>query len=102
MASFIDNNKKSIDLVKKFLDAEIQVRHIKNLPSMNFSFNSNNIQTTIGGMEDGKFMSKLLVSNEPAYVTQFTLFFNDLWDKYGIDAEERIKDIEEDIDYDMR
>jgi two-component system, OmpR family, sensor histidine kinase VicK len=99
--TFIDNNKKSIDLVKKFLDAEIQVRHIKNLPSMNFSFNSNNIQTTIGGMEDGKFMSKLLVSNEPAYVTQFTLFFNDLWNKYGIDAEERIKDIEEDMDYDI-
>jgi two-component system, OmpR family, sensor histidine kinase VicK len=99
--TFIDNNTKSIDLVKKFLDAGIQVRHIKNLPSMNFSFNSNNIQTTIGGMEDGKFMSKLLVSNEPAYVTQFTLFFNDLWDKYGIDAEERIKDIKEDMDYDI-
>lgn len=97
--TFIDNNKNSIDLVKKFLDAGIQVRHIKNLPSMNFSLNSNSIQTTIGGMEGGKFMSKLLVSNEPAYVTQFTLFFNDLWDKYGIDAEERIKDIEEDMDY---
>ena len=47
--TFIDNNKKSIDLVKKFLDAGIQVRHIKNLPSMNFSFNSNSIQATIGG-----------------------------------------------------
>ena len=52
-------------------------------------------------MEDGKFMSRLLVSNEPAYVTLFKLFFNDLWDKYGIDAEERIKDIEEGMDYDI-
>ncbi len=99
--TFIENNKKSIDIVKEFLDAGIQVRHIKNLPSMNFSFNSNSIQTTLGSMEEGKFMSRLLVSNEPAYVTQFTLFFNDLWDKYGIDAKERIKDIEEGMDYDI-
>src|SRR3954462_11163130 len=41
--TFIDNNKKNIDLVKKFLDAGIQVRHIKNLPSINFSFNNNRI-----------------------------------------------------------
>ncbi|HEX5519591.1 MAG TPA: HAMP domain-containing sensor histidine kinase, partial [Candidatus Nitrosocosmicus sp.] len=99
--TFIENNKKSIDIVKEFLDAGIQVRHIKNLPSMNFSFNSNSIQTTLGSMEEGKFMSRLLVSNEPAYVTQFTLFFKDLWDKYGIDAKERIKDIEEGMDYDI-
>ena len=99
--TYIGNNKNSVELVKKFLDAGIQVRHIKNLPSMNFSFNSNSIQTTIGNMEEGKFMDRLLISNEPTYVKHFMLFFNDLWNKHGIDAKERIKDIEEGIDYDI-
>jgi len=99
--TYIDNDKNSVELVKKFLDAGIQVRHIKNLPSMNFSFNNNSIQTTIGSMEEGKFMDRLLISNEPAYVKHFMLFFNDLWNKNGIDAKERIKDIEEGMDYDI-
>ena len=35
----------------------------------------------------------LLVSNEPAYVNHFHFIFEDLWVK-GIDAEDRIRDIE--------
>src|SRR6476659_3898364 len=99
--TYIDNNKNSVELVKKFLDAGIQVRHIKNLPSMNFSFNSNSIQTTIGNMEEGKFMDRLLISNEPTYVKHFMLFFQNLWNNYGIDAAEKVKDIEEGKEYDI-
>jgi two-component system, OmpR family, sensor histidine kinase VicK len=98
--TFIDNNKNSIELAKAFLKEGIQVRHIKNLPSMNFSVDSKSIQATIEGMDKGKLMNNLLVSNEPAYVKHFMLFFKDLWDNQGIDALERIKDIEEGLDYD--
>jgi two-component system, OmpR family, sensor histidine kinase VicK len=98
--TFIDNDKKSIELVNEFLDAGIQVRHIKNLPSMNFSVDSKSIQATIDSMDKGKLMNKLLVSNEPAYVNHFNLYFQELWNNYGIDAKERIKNIEEGLDHD--
>ena len=68
---------------------------------MNFSVDSNSIQATIEGLDKGEIMNSLLVSNEPAYVKHFTLFFNDLWSNQGIDAAERIKDIEEGMEYDI-
>ena len=98
--TYIDNNKSSIDLVKKFLDAGIQVRHIKNLPPMNFSVDSKSIQATIEGMDKGKLMNNLLVSNEPAYIKHYMMFFQELWNDYGVDAKERIRNIEEGMDYD--
>ena len=58
--TYIDDNQKTIQLVKRFLNDGIQVKHIKNLPSMNFSFDSKNIQATIERMDDGKLMDSLL------------------------------------------
>jgi two-component system, OmpR family, sensor histidine kinase VicK len=99
--TYIDGKKNNIDLVKKFINAGIQVKHIKNLPSMNFSVDANSIQATIERMDNGIFMNSLLVSNESAYVKHFTLFFQELWNNYGIDAVERIKDIKEGMEYDI-
>src|SRR4029078_12152032 len=82
-----------------FLDAGIQIRHIKNLPSMNFSFDSKSIQLTIERMDKGRLMNSLLISNEPAYIKHFTSYFQELWNNYGIDALERIKDIEEGMEH---
>ena len=45
-------------------------------------------------MEGGRMVQSLLVSNEQAYVSHFYSIFEDLWAK-GIDAEDRIKDIDE-------
>jgi signal transduction histidine kinase len=98
--TFIANDKECIELVKKFLEAGIQVRHLKNMPSMNFSVDGKSIQATIDSMDKGKLMNKLLVSNEPAYVNHFNLYFQELWNNFGIDAKERIRNIEEGLDYD--
>ncbi len=97
----LDNNKNNIEVVKRFLKTGIQVRHTKNLPSMNFAVDSKSIQATIERMDKGKLMNSLLVSNEPAYVNHFMLFFQELWNNYGIDATERIKDIEVGMEYDI-
>jgi signal transduction histidine kinase len=48
-------------------------------------------------MEGGKPMEHLLISNEPAYISHYNYVFEELW-KNGIDAAERIKDIESGID----
>ncbi len=94
------DDKKDIELVKVFLNAGIQIRHIRNLPSINFLVDTNSIQATIERMDDGKIMKDLLVSNEPAYIKHFMSFFQDLWTNSGIDALEKIKSIEEGLEYD--
>ncbi len=91
----IDDDEKDIELVKVFLNAGIQLKHIRNLPSINFLVDTNSIQATIERMDDGKIMKDLLVSNEPAYIKHFMSFFQDLWTNSGIDALEKIKSIEE-------
>ena len=86
-------DKDSIELVKIFLNAGIQIRHLKNLTHMNFAVDDRNFYATIDQMENGNFMNSLLTSNEPAYIRHYNSIFEELW-KNGIDAIDRIKDIE--------
>src|SRR5215467_6274930 len=88
-----DNSK----FVKVFLDAGIRIRHVKNLPPMSFGVSDKEIAATIEKMEGGRMVQSLLLSNEPAYIDHFRSIFEDLWAK-GIDAEDRIKAIEEGVD----
>jgi two-component system, OmpR family, sensor histidine kinase VicK len=48
-------------------------------------------------MEEGKLVQSLLVSNEPGYLRHFSSVFEELW-RNGIEARERIKEIEEGIE----
>ena len=48
-------------------------------------------------MEDGENVQSLLLSNEPVYVNHFYHIFEELW-KNGIDAKDRIRDIEEGVE----
>jgi two-component system, OmpR family, sensor histidine kinase VicK len=89
--------KDSVPLVKVFLNAGIQIRHIKNLTPMNFAVDDRYFYATIDEMEDGGFTKSLLISNEPAYIRHYNSFFEELW-KNGVDAIQRIKDIEEGVD----
>jgi signal transduction histidine kinase len=90
-------DKDGIELVKVFLNAGIQVRHIKNLTPMNFAVDDRNFYATIDEMENGKIMKSLLTSNEPAYIRHYYSIFEELW-KNGVDAVQRIKDIEAGVD----
>jgi len=86
-------DKDNIELVKIFLNAGIQIRHLKNLTFMNFAVDDRYFYATIDKMENGNVMNNLLTSNEPAYIRHSSLIFEDLG-KNGIDALDRIKDIE--------
>jgi two-component system, OmpR family, sensor histidine kinase VicK len=90
-------DKGSIDLVKLFLNAGVRIRHLKNLTPMNFAVDSRNFYATIDKMEGGKLMEHLLISNEPVYISHYNSVFEELW-KNGVDAIERIKDIEAGVD----
>jgi hypothetical protein len=82
-----------IKLVKAFLEAGFEVRHVKNLPEMIFGVTDKEIAATIDKMEGGKKVQTLLASNEAQYVEHFGNIFEELWEN-GIDAKIRIEDIE--------
>lgn len=90
--TYID--KDNIDAVKNYLDAGAKIKHVKNLPPMSTCVSEKKALTTLEKMEGGKVVQSTLVSNDIAYVKYFIGIFNELWDK-GIDAIERIEDIEE-------
>ena len=83
----------NIRLAKILLDADIQIRHVKNLPPISFTLSDKEIAATIEKMEAGSLVQSLLLSNEPAYINHFLSIFEDLW-KNGINAADKIKDIE--------
>ena len=90
--SFIDED--NIDAAKKFLDVGVKIRHVKNLPPMSFGISDKQMITTLEKMEGGKVAQSILVSTDVTYIKYFAAIFDELWDK-GINAIERIKDIEE-------
>jgi signal transduction histidine kinase len=89
--------KDDIDLIKTFLDLGMQIRHVKNLSLMNFAVSDKVLNATIEKMEGGKMVQNLLTSNDPNYVKHFYSIFEELWND-GLDAADRIKDIEEGVD----
>ncbi|HEY9492266.1 MAG TPA: histidine kinase dimerization/phospho-acceptor domain-containing protein, partial [Nitrososphaeraceae archaeon] len=91
-------DKDSLNLVKIFLEAGIQIRHIKNMPPLSFGVSENEVAITIDNMIGGKMSQSFLISNEPLYINHFNSLFEQLW-KDGINAEERIEDIEQGADF---
>jgi two-component system sensor histidine kinase VicK len=87
----------SLHLARLYLDHGIQIKHVKNLPLVNFGISDKEIALTIEKMDGGKRVQSLLISNEPVYVKHFTSIFEELW-KNGIDSAARIKEIEEGIE----
>jgi nitrogen-specific signal transduction histidine kinase len=93
-------NNENLHICKLYLEHDIQIRHMKNLPPMSFSVSGKEIAVTIEKMEGGRRVQSLLISNEPLYVRHFTSLFEEIW-KNGIDAQYRIKQVEEGIEYDI-
>ncbi|HEY7080427.1 MAG TPA: HAMP domain-containing sensor histidine kinase [Nitrososphaeraceae archaeon] len=92
-----DINKDNMNLVKALLNAGIEIRYLKNLPPMSFEVSDKEIAATIEKMEGGENVQSLLLSNEPVYVNHFYRIFEELW-KNGIEAKDRIRDIEEGVE----
>ena len=90
----INIEKESVELVKIFLGLGMQIKHIKNLPPINFSVGDKEVNATIEKMEGGMMVRSLITSNEPIYISHFYSIFEQLWNK-GIDAEDRIRSVEE-------
>ncbi|MGA9154540.1 MAG: hypothetical protein WBZ36_28475 [Candidatus Nitrosopolaris sp.] len=90
----INTDKNSIKLVKIFLESGIQVRHIREMPPINFGVSDKEVALTMEKMEGGKVSQSFLISNDPLYVNYFNSVFEDLW-KNGGDALHKITAIEQ-------
>lgn len=86
--------EECVELVKTFLDLNMQIKHVKNLPPINFAVGKNEVNLTIEKMEGGKMIQSLIASNESSYVTYFYSIFEQLWSE-GVDAQDRIRNIAE-------
>ena len=80
------------DLVKIFLYAGVQIRHLKSLTPMSFAVDDNYFHSTVEKMESSRMVGSLLTSNDPIYINHYNSIFEELW-KDGIDAAQRIGDI---------
>jgi signal transduction histidine kinase len=97
MRWIISVDKENLNLVKLFLKSGIQIRHVTNMPPMNFGVSQKEMAGTIEKMDGGKMSQSFLFSNEPLYVNHFNSLFEEIW-KSGIDAKVRIEAIEEGVD----
>lgn len=86
--------EECVELVKTFLDLNMQIKHVRNLPPINFAVGKQEVNLTIEKMEGGKMIQSLIASNEPSYVTYFYSIFEQLWSE-GVDAQDRIRNITE-------
>ena len=85
-----ESNKK---LTRILVGAGIQIKHVRNPPPISFILSDKEIAVTIEKNDAGGLTQSLLLSNEPAYISHFLSIFEELW-KNGINAVDRLKDIE--------
>jgi hypothetical protein len=64
-------NKDNIHLIQAYLDLGMKIKHIKNMPPMNFAISSKELYATIDEMKGGQIAKNLLISNEPLYIKHF-------------------------------
>src|SRR5712691_10871170 len=85
-------DKDSANLAKIFLDYGVVIRHINQIP-ISFGVSDKEVVGSIANTEGTEMAKTLFVSNDPLYTIHFDSVFEELW-KNGIDAEDRIRDIE--------
>jgi len=91
-------DKDSAELVRKFLDIGVQIRHVTNMPPIDFALSNTTIIATVEKSEEpDEKIKSLLVSNEQAYVKHFAFIFNELW-KNAADSKERLLAIEQGLE----
>ena len=103
--------KHSANMIKRFLEAGVQVRHVDNLPPIDFAVSDKEIVAKVHKVEheitDEKHGSSnrdmsldvknVLVSTEQAYIDYFLYTFSELWNN-GTDAKERIAYLEQGLE----
>jgi hypothetical protein len=87
------NNQEEIELVKKYSDKGIEIRHVRDALSPSFTLSNKAFLFTIEKIGEGKMGNNCLSSNDKLNLNYYNTVFENLW-KQGIDIKDRIKDID--------
>jgi signal transduction histidine kinase len=104
-------DRHSTNMIKRFLEAGVQVRHVDNLPPIDFAVSDKEIVAKVhkvereiteekhdsGNGEISLDVKNVLVSTEQAYIDYFLYTFSELWNN-GTNAEERIAYLEQGLE----
>ncbi|MCL5068173.1 MAG: HAMP domain-containing histidine kinase, partial [Thaumarchaeota archaeon] len=90
-------DKTCLEVAKQFVELGMQIRHVPNVPTESFGFSEKEVGVTVSRMEGGRLNSSALFSNDQMYIEHYESLFQQLWED-GLDAEVRIKQIEQGID----
>ena len=90
--TYIHEKKEDMELIKKFLNIGIEIKHVKNLPPFYFSVSHEQCVTTVEDLKNAQMFQRIIHSTEPLYILHYQKVFEELWN-LGIDALERIRQI---------
>ena len=86
------DTKEDLKVAKRSMDLGMKIRHIENIP-VSILLTDKDFNLIVDSVKDGNIYSRELISNDRTYLKLFTSLFEYLW-KNGIDAEQRLKEIE--------
>lgn len=90
-------SKYNLELVKRYLDLGIEIRHLKESPFISFGITKSDMVATVEDVTENNFANNILYSNDPAYLHNFKSMFDKLWEN-SKHASEIIKSIEEETE----
>lgn len=94
------DTKEDLKVAKRSMDLGMKIRHIENIP-ISILLTDKDFNLAVDSTKDGNLYSRELVSNDRTYLQLFGSLFEYLW-KNGIDAEQRLKEIEYGYDSSIR
>jgi signal transduction histidine kinase len=87
-------NMKDVNIVTLFLKQGIKVKHISDIPSINFVISDKYFASTTEKVSGRETISNFLVSNDPAYIEHFSTIFDNTW-KLSEDIDKRVRELQE-------
>jgi two-component sensor histidine kinase len=75
----VEVSKENLEVVKKYLDLDVEIRHLKKEPPIYFAVTNLDMMATIERMEYRNITESILYSNDPAYINHFKSVFERMW-----------------------
>lgn len=75
----VEVSRDNLNIVKKFINSNIEVRHLKKEPPIYFAVTDLNVLATIERMEEEDMTESILYSNDPQYIYRFKRIFERFW-----------------------
>ena len=93
----VEITRDNLEIIKELLDLGIQIRHIKNISSIDYTVTNSDLIIAVKRTEKNDPSDSILYSNDPSYLDHFTNVFEEMW-KSSKDPERVIKSLEEETE----